>query len=307
MQQLGRACGNYLVKKAYTDKRIWVLDGDLADSDGAESFAEHHKERFIAAGIAEQNMVSVAAGLAAMGCRPWVFSFAAFLCYRAYDQIRTCISQANLPVTLVGSHAGACGGRNGKTHIALNDIGLIATLPNMNIWAPADVADTELAVESILADDKPAYLRCPRDPLPFLAGDSNIVRWIGEPSATAIISYGYSTQWAIEVQKSLASQNIQMGVLHFCKLWPLSLDILNEYLYRVKIAFVIEDHYAFGGFKDCLQHIGLDSRLVSCAWPSSWAGQSGSTEDLLTHYDLSKKHLVNKILTFMNAEENAYS
>ena len=120
--RLADHCGLHLSRLAETDERIRVLDGDLADSDGALHFAERHPDRFLMAGIAEQSMVSVAAGMASCGLRPWVFSFAAFLCYRAYDQVRVSVSQAGQPVTLVGSHSGGLSSRNGKTHAALNDI-----------------------------------------------------------------------------------------------------------------------------------------------------------------------------------------
>lgn len=179
-QQLAKVCGSYLVTKASSNSSIYVLDGDLADSDGAEIFAESLPERFIACGIAEQNMVSVAAGLASLQCRPWVFSFSAFLCYRAYDQIRVGISQTNLPVTLIGSHSGGCGGRNGKTHLALNDIAVMASLPGIHIWAPADSLDTKLAVDTILSKDHPAYIRFPRELTGHIPHGSGVVRWIGK-------------------------------------------------------------------------------------------------------------------------------
>lgn len=123
------------------DDRIFVIDGDLADSDGAICFANKRSDRFIMAGIAEQNMVSLAAGLAETGNRPRLFSFASFLCFRGYDQTRICLSQAGQPVALVGSHAGGLGGRNGKSHTALNDLSLMLTLPRLQVWAPADEAE----------------------------------------------------------------------------------------------------------------------------------------------------------------------
>jgi transketolase len=141
LERLGKIVSERLTLAAAKDSSIWVLDGDLADSYGADAFAAAHPDRFISAGIAEQSMVSVAAGLAACGIRPWVFSFAAFLTYRAYDQIRVGISQTGLPVALVASHAGGCGGRNGKTHVALNDVALMASLPRIAIWTPADAGD----------------------------------------------------------------------------------------------------------------------------------------------------------------------
>src|SRR5438132_8273085 len=105
-RRLGDHCGQLLAELAGREPRLRVLDGDLADSDGAIHFARRHPERFIMSGIAEQAMVSMAAGMASCGLRPWVFSFAAFLCYRAYDQIRVCLSQSKQAVTVVGSHTG---------------------------------------------------------------------------------------------------------------------------------------------------------------------------------------------------------
>lgn len=298
MQQLGSVCAKYLAAQANVEKRIWVLDGDLADSDGAEHFVAQHPMNFIAGGIAEQNMVSVAAGLAAAANHPWVFSFAAFLCYRAYDQIRIGISQTNLPVTLVGSHAGGCGGRNGKTHLALNDIAVMATLPNIEIWTPADSLDMKFATQSILSAKRPAYLRCPRDPQPDLFKDyTETVRWIGQPSEIAIISYGLSTQWAVRAQQMLAEENIDVGVLHFCKLWPLDKQLLKKHFNNIKVAIVVEDHYPIGGLNSFLHHYNINDlcELISMAWPINWLGQSGDAESLLSCYGLSADAIVNKL------------
>src|SRR5205085_12498689 len=139
MVRLGQAVANRVAALASVDRRIWVIDGDLGDSYGVDDLATRNRSiRFIQAGIAEQTMVAVAGGIAACGLRPWVFSFAAFLCCRAYDQIRICVSQTELPVVLIGSHAGGCNGINGKTHSILNDVAIMSTLPNINVWAPAD-------------------------------------------------------------------------------------------------------------------------------------------------------------------------
>lgn len=297
MMQLGSVCANYLAAQVKTDKKIWVLDGDLADSYGAEHFAEQHPSNFISAGIAEQNMVSVAAGLATTGNHPWVFSFAAFLCYRAYDQIRICISQTKLPVTLVGSHAGGCCGRNGKTHVALNDIALMATLPNIDIWTPADALDTQFAVETLLSNKHPAYLRCPRDAQPNIDGVTETIRWIGQPTEIAIVSYGVSTQWAIKVQKILANENINVGILHFCKIWPIDNKMLKKFFHPIRLAIVIEDHYQLGGLKSILHNHSaeISCELISMAWPANWLGQSGDAESLLSYYGLSPEALSNRI------------
>src|SRR4051812_32039274 len=139
MVRLGHTVADYVSSLACADDRIWVVDGDLGDSYGLDDAAIRKLgDRFIQAGIAEQTMVGLAAGLAACGLRPFVFSFAAFLCCRAYDQIRVCVSQTELPVVFVGSHAGGCNASNGKTHSIVNDVAIMATLPNVDVWAPAD-------------------------------------------------------------------------------------------------------------------------------------------------------------------------
>ncbi len=296
-ERLGYICSTYLAKKADEDSRIWVIDGDLADSEGAENFAAKHPDKFINAGIAEQNMVSLAAGLATTGARPWVFSFAAFLCYRAYDQIRVSIMQTEMPVTLVGSHAGACNGKNGKTHVSLNDIALMTSLPKMSVWAPSDSEDVLKAVDSILFDNNSSYIRLPRDPAQLTLPTGNgLVRWLGSPSRTAIISYGFSTQLALATQKILEEQGVNIGILHFCKIWPLDIEEITKLLKNVECAFVIEDHYGLHGFISCLKHIGVETLLLSMAWPIDWCGQSGSTEDLLRNFKLLPTQIALEII-----------
>lgn len=294
--KLGFVCGNYLVSKAINDKKLWVIDGDLADSDGAEPFAQAYPERFIAAGIAEQNMVSMAAGLATTGKHPWVFSFAAFLCYRAYDQIRTCISQTKLPVILVGSHAGACGGRNGKTHITLNDIAIMASLPNIDIWAPTDTQDTKYAIDCLLKENRAAYLRLPRDPQPEITTHNKVIQWLGEPCEIAILSYGLSTHWALATQKILQAQGYRIGVLHFCRVWPIDRYELEPLIHNVKHCFLLEDHYAFGGLHTCLQTTGLDIKTSTLSWPANWLGQSGATKVMLEKHNLAPEQLAKLLL-----------
>ena len=298
-QQLGKVCGAYLAEKCANDTNVWVLDGDLADSDGAEIFAESVPERFIAGGIAEQNMVSIAAGLASVKRRPWVFSFAAFLCYRAYDQIRVGVSQTGLPVTLIGSHSGGAGGRNGKTHLALNDIAIMASLPNIHIWAPADPSEIKLVIDHTLINEVPAYVRLPRDPQPMIPYSEEIVRWIGFPTSVALISYGLSTHWALEAQKILKENGHNIGVLHFCKVWPISRDLIAGMLKDVQHAFVIEDHYAYGGLATCLQLQGCKANIINWCWPSSWSGQSGQASELLDHCGISPNKLAMEITGYL--------
>jgi transketolase len=299
--RLGDYCGLYLSELAVEDDRIWVIDGDLADSDGAIHFAQKHPERFLMAGIAEQCMVSTAAGMASCGVRPWVFSFASFLCYRAYDQIRTCISQTKLPVTLVGSHSGGCTGRNGKTHAALNDIALIASLPNFKIWSPSDHEDLKFAIRSILAEGEPAYLRLPRRQLDdCLPSKVSSWRWLSAPSPIVLISSGLMTHIAFSVLECLTNQEISVGLIHCLQLAPLPVDLCQE-LAHTKCIFVIEDHYTFGGLASLIHQLGLPGKVYSIGWPGNWSGQSGSDEDLLFEHNLSAEQLTMRISTFIQS------
>jgi transketolase len=294
MMRLADHLGRALADAASGDARLFVLDGDLADSDGAIHFAERHPERFLMAGIAEQNMVSVAAGLASCGEKPWVFSFAAFLCYRAYDQVRVGISQARQPVVLVGSHAGGQTGRNGKTHGALNDLALMSSLPGLHVWSPGDVADVELAVHTLAAQPVPAYVRLPRRPvaerLPGIAAPS---RWLRERAPVTLVSMGIASHWAIAAADALATMGIEVGVLHVARLTPL--PSLAQQLAGVEQLFVVEDHYTFGGLATQLQRLGLASPLTAFGWPDDFAGKSGGDDEVRARYGLSAAALAGAI------------
>lgn len=284
--RLADHCGIALGELAAQDERIWVLDGDLADSDGAVHFAERHPERFLMSGIAEQSMVSVAAGMASCGYRPWVFSFAAFLCYRAYDQIRVTVAQARQPVALVGSHSGGCSGRNGKTHAALNDIAVMASLPGVHVWAPAGPGEVRFACRAILDGDAPAYIRLPRRPLDDLPLAPCLAGWIGEPSRAALAGTGLGTHLALEAREILAARGMRLGLLHCARVRPLP-DLVRESLQDVDTLFVVEDHSVFGGLASLIMQLGLRTRVIPIGWPADWPAQSGDDLELLRLHGLS--------------------
>lgn len=291
--------GHALARHADTDPRIHVLDGDLADSDGALHFALRHPERFLMSGIAEQNMVSVAAGMAECGRRPWVFSFAAFLCYRAFDQIRICLSQSRQPVTLVGSHAGGLAARNGKTHAAPNDLALMLSLPGVAVWAPADAGDVELAVAATLDASLPAYIRMPRRLFGAddrLAGAAAPLRWLQPRRPLTLLSTGLATHWALEAAALLRAGGIVVGVLHCARLHPLP-PIAAE-LAGVDQLMVIEDHGLFGGLASMVAQLALACPVHSFGWPPDYAGKSGSDDELRAHYGLSAQALAAAAETF---------
>ncbi|MEQ5842423.1 transketolase [Paraburkholderia acidicola] len=288
-------CAQTLVERAGHDPRIWVLDGDLADSYGADRFASTHPERFLMAGIAEQSMVSTAAGMAACGLRPWVFSFAAFLCFRAYDQIRVGLAQTGMPVTLVGSHSGGCGGPNGKSHQALNDIAVMASLPNLDIWAPGSDADTRFVVDEVMKTNRPAYIRYPREPWGELPGEPAECRWIGQRHRFALVSCGLFTHVADDAAERLRALDIDAGVIHLTRLAPFPTAAFDALLNGVDGIWIVDDHTRFGGLADLLRSNGYAIREPVFSWPANWSGDVGSTAELLRRYHLSGADIAGRI------------
>ena len=265
-----------------------MLDGDLADSDGALHFAERHPDRFLMAGIAEQSMVSVAAGMASCGLRPWVFSFAAFLCYRAYDQVRVSVSQAGQPVTLVGSHSGGLSSRNGKTHAALNDIALMASLPHMTVWAPAGPREVAFAVDSILAAGAPLP-QVPRrtlEDLPLIP-TAPALRWLGTP-AGRLRRTGLGNHLAWKRRPPARRRHRGLPSLHIrqSRRSPHGRRTPSP---ASRPCSSSRTHVVFGGLASLLQGLGPATRglrvlrSVPFGWPLGWAGSPATTSLLRLH------------------------
>ena len=297
--RLGDHCGRFLAQLADCNPDICVLDGDLADSDGAIWFAQRYPSRFFMAGIAEQNLVSIAAGLASCGLRPFVFSFAAFLCYRAYDQIRMGLSQSRERVTLVASHSGGATGRNGSSHAALNDLALIGSLPGLTVWCPADKADVEFAIQSVLSHSSPAYLRLPRVPTPELPGAAAPFRWLYPATPASIVSTGYATHWAIAARNLLAERGIELGLLHWAQIDPTPAGFTEE-ISQLERCVVIEDHYSIGGIASRITSLGFGGGVTAIGWPSTWIGCSGVDAEVLAANKLSTEHIAERIFLWLN-------
>jgi transketolase len=240
--------------------------------------------------------VSAAAGIASCGGRPWVFSFAAFLCYRAYDQIRMCLSQANQPVTLVGSHSGGCAGRNGRSHAALNDLALMTSLPNMTVWAPADPADVRFAIESIRQEGRPAYLRLPRRPVSALSGPPARCRWLTNPGPIALLGTGLGTHFAAAAAAELSRRGESVALLHCPQVVPLPHAELTILLRDVEHLFTIEDHYASGGLGSLLRDASVTPLITNFGWPKNWTGKSGDDSQLLSAHGLDPQSLADRVL-----------
>lgn len=281
-----------LCQLGLNDESLFVLDGDLADSDGAHHFATRFPERFLMTGIAEQNLISVAAGLASTGLKPWAFSFAAFLVYRAYDQIRIGLAQSLQPVVLVGSHAGALAARNGKSHAALNDIAVMTTLPSIEVYAPSDASDVAWITGMLTENPRPAYVRLPRvdvDVFPDLGGETGSVRVVAPPAPVTIVSTGLATHWAAALLRRLDSDGYRIGLLHVPQLKPL--PDLASLIEGVHTLVTLEDHVTLGGLGSLVQHHYPERAIRKLGWPVSFVGASGGDDELRHAHSLDLESL----------------
>ncbi len=211
--------GDALCELIEHDPRVYVLDGDLANSTKADKVAVRFPERFLQMGIAEQNMAGVAAGLATVGFIPWISSFAAFIAKRDLDQIRMVIAQTKLPVKFGAGYSGILTGYTGKTHQSVEDIAIMRAMPYMTVIAPADAEECRQAVRAANDLPGPVYLRLTRDASPVIF-DSNYRFRVGHGvvlrngSDVALISTGVQTSRVLEAADVLAAEGIRAYVLH---------------------------------------------------------------------------------------------
>ncbi len=297
MRRLVSVLASQLSLVADVHDDIWVLDGDLGDSYGVYTETGQPRFRnFVQIGIAEQTMVGAAAGLAAAQMRPWVFSFAAFLCNRAADQIRTCVIQTDLPVVLVGSHAGAATGSNGCSHSALGDIGLISALGNIEIWAPADTIDVVQAVHELTLTPRPAYIRASREPCPPLPLPPGKIRSNQIQGNSVVISTGLGSQWASDIVTTLSSQGYSIPWCHLPRINDAMIDRCLESYPELRVAVVIEDHFEIGGLGDALRRRAPRCvEVKSIGWPRFWQGESGELAELREYHKLDTQSVIKRV------------
>src|SRR6476659_9346211 len=211
--------GEKLVQLGDADQRTVVLDGDLANSTKADKFARAHPDRFFQMGIAEQNLVGAAAGLASVGYVPWTSSFTVFFTHRALDPIRMLVAQSHANVKIVGSYSGLLVGAVGKTHLDVQDLAIMRAMPDMAVLAPADEAELLSMMDWAAAHEGPVYLRLVRDEVPdvfdggytFVPGAVHLLRTGAD---VALISTGPQTSRVLAAADLLNSAGIDASVAH---------------------------------------------------------------------------------------------
>lgn len=292
--------GKELLALAKKNNSILALDADLSRSTMSVYIEEELPQQFFEIGIAEQNMVGIATGLALNGMKPFVNTFAVFLTGRAYDQIRQVIAYPALNVKLVGSSAGMSDFADGATHQTIEDISLMRTLPNMTVIVPADHIQTKAATKFLAEHVGPAYLRISRteteqifpDDYQFRLG--KVDRLVGGKDL-AIISTGTLTKTALTAARELNSQGISAAVINVSTIKPLDRKDLLEAIGGIRRVITFEEHSIYGGLGSTVAEIlsqegGYKLKIMGI---QDMFGQSGENfEELLKCYHLTKEDLI---------------
>ncbi|MEK3978578.1 transketolase C-terminal domain-containing protein [Psychrobacillus sp. FSL K6-2836] len=299
--------GKHLAQIAKDDSRVLALDGDLGNSTRLDSIEKETVDSFLQMGIAEQNMVGVAAGLASVGFQPWVCSFATFLTKRALDQIVVSVAQTNFDVKLVGSYSGLLTSNTGKTHHSLDDIAIMTTIPNMTVIAPGDASETVAAMKAMHQTAGPMYLRLTRDEtIPSFLSDSTFEigkgKTLAEGTDVLIVTTGSTTYRVAEVIKQM-EEDVSIAHQHFPTLKPFDKELLLEGARKVQLVVTVEEHYIRGGLGSIVSEIlseELPKRVYRIGVPDRFLG-CGTDEELLEANGLSveeiRKSLCNVLLS----------
>lgn len=300
--------GTGVVESGKTDRNVVVLSADLKESTRAEEFEKAFPTRFIEMGVAEQNMATVAAGLAGAGKIPFITSYAAFSPGRNYEQIRTTIALNQMPVKVCGMHAGVSVGPDGATHQMLEDIGMVRMLPGMVVLNPGDSVEAHKAVVVAAANGAPTYLRFGRSgtpvfttlETPFTVGKA-LTLWDSEAPRVALISTGALSYEALGAAKLLAEEGIESVVLHFATIKPLDEVALLGVARRAGRVITIEEHMAAGGFGSAVAEFLAEHQPVplKILGVQDSFGQSGTPEELIRHYGLDAVHIASTARAFM--------
>lgn len=284
--------GKQLAKLAKEDSRVLALDGDLGNSTRLDSIEKETVDSFLQMGIAEQNMVGVAAGLASVGFQPWVCSFATFLTKRALDQIVVSVAQTNFDVKLVGSYSGLLTSNTGKTHHSLDDIAFMTTIPNMTVIAPSDPSETVSAMKAMHKTAGPMYLRLTRDEtIPSFLPDSDFEigkgKTLTEGTDILLVTTGSTTFRVTEVIKQM--EGVSIAHLHFPTLKPFDKELLIDAARKVPLVVTVEEHYIRGGLGSIVSEIlseELPKKVFKIGVPDRFLG-CGTDEELLESNGLS--------------------
>ena len=293
------AYGKTLVELGQENSKIVVLDADLSKSTKTSDFAKAFPERFFNIGIAEQNLMGVAAGLAAVGKIPFASTFAVFAAGRAFEIIRNSICYPKLNVKIAATHAGLTVGEDGASHQAVEDLALMRALPNMQVFVPADAVQTREIVKRAVEIDGPVYLRLGRSGVPevfsegykFIPGKGTILK---EGSDVTIVALGIMTAKALKAAEILESEGITARVIDMASLKPIDRELLVESAQLTKAVVTAEEHSVIGGLGSAVSEVLTEEFPVPVVkvGVKDVFGESGTPNELLEKYGLTSEEIV---------------
>lgn len=305
-----KAFGKTLAEIGELNEKIIVMDADLACSTQTKIFADKFPDRFFDCGIAEQNMLATAAGLASEGKIPFVASFAVFVTGRTYDQIRNGICYPNFNVKIVGTHGGVTVGEDGATHQALEDISLMRGLPHMTVIVPADCKECQEAIKYAALHEGPTYIRIPRSNVPDIFDENysfNIHKAVvvEEGTDVSVFTNGETLAEVLLATEELKKDNISLEVINVPVVKPLDSQTVIESVKKTKLAITVENHSIIGGLGSAICETIAD-KLPSKVYRigvNDEFGQSGKAEELIEYYGLDSKTLAKRIRAIIKKEK----
>ena len=291
-----------LLELAASDKDVMLLTGDLGFSV-FEDFQKQFPKQYLNAGINEQAMIGMAAGLALEGRKVFVYSIIPFIAYRALEQIRNDLCYQKLPVKLIGVGTGMAYGRMGGTHHAIEDVGVLTSLPEMTVFSPGDPLEVQAIIEASMGLSGPCYVRLNRAGDPIVHTEQTIRQWkMGEPLKVA----GEGLELVVMAMGSMIALGVDViGDLKYGSLYsvstlkPVQRKAFVDILHQAKTVVVLEEHVSHGGLGSLISQIiveeGLGPRVIFCSLPDEFVHQAASQAYLEKHYGLTKENIIKRI------------
>lgn len=294
--------GEFLCEFAREDKRIYVIDSDLAKSTKTIEFQKEFPERFVETGIAEASAMSIATGLAAEGQIPFYVNFAIFVAGTAWTQLRQA-AYANANIKMIGTYAGMDNGKDGASHHANEDIAIVRSIPNVKILDPSNVKEMKEALKIAIDYDGPVYIRVARDKVPDVQFDQNskigkakLIK--SEGNDFALIYEGTTTSLAYKSFEILKEKGYKGMLLNIFSIKPIDSELINEVASTVKGIVTLENHSILGGLGGCIAEIIAQKSIHA---PISYVGvedvftESGKATDVKSKYGLNIENIVKKV------------
>lgn len=304
------ALGEMLCEIGRKDKNIVVLDADLSCSTQTKLFAKEFPERFFNVGIAEQDMIATAAGLASEGKIPFAASFAVFATGRTYDQIRNSVCYPNFNVKIIGTHGGVTVGEDGASHQALEDVGLMRGLPNMTVIVPADCKECKEAVKYALEHEGPVYIRVSRGNLPDIFDEDTKfdfpkAKVIKEGSSLSVFTNGEMLAEVIKASEILKNKGIDIEIINVPVVKPIDRDTIIKSIQKTRLAVTVENHSVINGLGSAVCEVLSENLPVKThrIGVNDVFGQSGKASELMDFYGLTAEKTAEKIEKFYKDEK----